>query len=91
MTRHAPPPKPERQTSRIPVSELFTAARSHVDILEALARRCEALGRSRISPEDFHSEKSEIVTGLRRLAGRMRGDAPRRQPSTTWRNPFPHA
>ena len=71
----------------MPLNELFSATRSDVEILDELARRAEALGRSRIEPEDFHVEKSELATGMRRLAGRMRAGG-RRLASTTWRPPY---
>ena len=71
------------QPYRAPLETFFTGSKSDIEILEELARRAEALGRSRISPEDFHLEKSELAHGLRRLAGRLRGNT-RREPSTTW-------
>jgi hypothetical protein len=71
-----------------PIEQYFNdSSVSDVEILEELARRAEALGRSRITPEDFHVAKSELAGGLRRLAGRLRA-ASRRRPSTRWRSPF---
>jgi hypothetical protein len=80
----------------MPVADLFITTLPDDAIADELARRLEALGRSRISPEDFHAVKSELVTGLRRLAGRMRAGGRRAdrdvdrglQRGTTWRPPY---
>lgn len=37
-------------------------------------------------PERFHLVKDEAARRLRRMAGRLRGDGRRKEPTTTWRS-----
>ena len=62
--------------------------KSNAEIADALATRVNLNGLSRVSPENFHAEKSEIAADLRRFARHLRVDKPPRQPSTTWRPPY---
>lgn len=52
--------------------------------VDELANRVNNNGLSRVSPERFHVEKSDIALSLRRLARDLRGEV-RLAPSTTWR------
>jgi hypothetical protein len=51
--------------------------------LSLLARRVEQLGQRRMTPESFHTEKSEIVSAMRRLSARIR-DIGCVEPTTTF-------
>lgn len=57
---------------------------SDAELVDQLASRVNLLGQTRIDPERFHAEKSDIALQLRRLARRLRGDT-RGEPTTTWR------
>ena len=60
-------------------------SKSNAEIADSLATRVNLNGLSRVSPERFHAEKSEIAADLRRFAKRLRGDTGRGEPTTTWR------
>lgn len=52
---------------------------------DAIADLVNKLAMSRTQPERFHEMRNEAAVRLRRMAKRLRGDAPRK-PSTTWRS-----
>lgn len=56
--------------------------------LDALANRVNLNSFSRVDPEGFQAEKSDIAVTLRRLAKRVRGSSGEaREPTTVWRAP----
>lgn len=54
--------------------------------LDGLADRINRNGLSRVDPERFHAEKSDIAATLRRIARRLRGE-PAASASRVWRAP----
>lgn len=54
------------------------------DEIDQLASRVNTNSLSRVNPETFHAERSDIALCLRRIARKLRGDT-RREPSTVWR------
>lgn len=66
--------------------DLNSRPASCADELETLAVRVNRNGPTRLRPERFHAEKSDIAAALRRIAREQRA-APRREATTTWRQP----
>jgi hypothetical protein len=52
---------------------------------DAIADLVNRLALLHGDPERFHLVKDEAARRLRRMAGRLRGDSPRRRATTTWR------
>jgi hypothetical protein len=60
--------------------------KSCAEELEDLAVRVNRNGPTRLRPEYFHVEKSDIAAALRRIARDQRKET-RREANTTWRPP----
>lgn len=61
------------------------STRSDAELADELATRVNLMGQSRVDPERFHAEKSDIALKLRQLARRLRGEV-RAEPMTVWRS-----